>query len=207
MEVFLVLSVDFDFIVEGLKDYWNLLHFDQFLSENHAILIRLSPMIMFEASDYLEALNGNGFKLINKVMEYNTKVVAIDAPLSHAKGYRKVDLKMKKLGFKVLPPGWRSMKLLVDRAIKLKNILEDRGVRVIETHPLSALRSSGYSNVEQLISELGVTIDIKNKHLLEIKDVVDAIIAAIVAKLYLESKTLKVSDVDGTIHLIPRIKS
>jgi len=42
---------------------------------------------------------------------------------------------------------------------------------------------------------------------LEIKDVVDAIIAAIVAKLYLESKTLKVSDVDGTIHLIPRIKS
>lgn len=146
-------------------------------------------------------------EIISKIIEYSVKVVAIDAPLSHAKGYRKVDLKMKKLGFKVLPPGWRSMKLLVDRAIKLKSLLEDRGIEVIETHPLSALRSSGYSDIEQLINELGIAINIENKHLLKIKDVIDAIIAAIVAKLYLKSKTLKVSDVDGTIHLIPKIKN
>ena len=114
---------------------------------------------------------------------------------------------MKKLGFKVLPPGWRSMKLLVDRAIRLKSLLEDKGIEVIETHPLSALRSSGYSDIEQLINGLGIAINIENKHLLKIKDVADAIIAAIVAKLYLKSKTLKVSDVDGTIYLIPKIKN
>ncbi len=142
------------------------------------------------------------FEIFDK---YRVKVIAIDAPLSHAKGYRKVDLKMKRLGFKVLPPGWSSMKMLVDRALKVKSLFEKKNIKVIETHPLSALRSSGAHNLNELLKYMGINIAVKNRELLKIRDVADAVIAAIVAKCYIESRILVVEDVDGAIYLIPQL--
>ena len=134
-------------------------------------------------------------EILHKIIENNVSVVAIDAPLSHAKGYRKVDLKMIKSGFKLLPPGWKGMKMLVERAIKIKKKLEKNGIEVIETHPLSALKNANYN--------LGAFINLKNINLNDLsKDVVDAIVCSAVAWAYVIGKVEIVKDVDGEIVLL-----
>ncbi len=143
-------------------------------------------------------------EIIDLLKNYNVCLVAIDAPLSHAKGYRRVDIKMKKKGFKVLPPGWRGMKMLVSRAIRIKIILESMGISVIETHPSSALKNTGFKNLVDALSRI-ISIDdwsFINKG----KDVVDAVIAASVAWAYVYSRTEKISDVDGEIFLLPVLR-
>ncbi|HIP24872.1 MAG TPA: hypothetical protein EYG81_00165 [Archaeoglobus profundus] len=134
-------------------------------------------------------------EILHKIIENNVRVVAIDAPLSHAKGYRKVDLKMIRSGFKLLPPGWKGMKMLVERAIKIKRELEKNGIKVIETHPLSALKNADYN--------LSAFINLKNINLSNLsKDVVDAIICSAVAWAYVTGKVEIVRDVDGEIVLL-----
>ncbi len=143
-------------------------------------------------------------EIIDLLRNYNVCLVAIDAPLSHAKRYRRVDIKMKKRGFKVLPPGWRGMKMLVSRAIRIKIILESMGISVIETHPSSALKNTGFKNLVDALSRIISINDwgFINKG----KDVVDAVIAASVAWAYVCSIAEKISDVDGEIFLLPVLR-
>lgn len=142
-------------------------------------------------------------EIIGLLRSYNVCIVAIDAPLSHAKGYRRVDLKMKKRGFRVLPPGWRGMKMLVSRAIRIKSILESMGISVIETHPSSALKNTGFKDIMAALSKI---ISVNDWSFLDKgKDVVDAVIAASVAWVYVCNKAEKISDVDGAIFLLPSL--
>jgi len=76
-----------------------------------------------------------------------------------------------------LPPGWKGMKMLVERAIKIKRELEKDGIEVIETHPSSALKNANYN--------LSSLINLKNINLNDLsKDVVDAIVCSAVAWAY-----------------------
>ncbi len=111
----------------------------------------------------------------------HANIVAIDSPLSHSKGFRKVDKEMIKRGFKVLPPSF--MVSLVDRAIRLSKEL-----KVIETHPTSSLKNIG--------------LNWKDLH--DIKDYVDAAICAITAMEYDNSNVEEISADDGTIYLLPK---
>ena len=143
-------------------------------------------------------------EIIDLLRNHNVCLVAIDAPLSHAKGYRRVDLKMKRRGFRVLPPGWRGMRMLVARAIRIRIILESIGIRVIETHPTSALKNTGLRNLFKVLSNI---INIENWDFINKgKDVVDAVIAASVAWAYVCNKAEKISDVDGEIFLLPQVR-
>lgn len=143
-------------------------------------------------------------EIVDLLRNYNVCLVAIDAPLTHAKGYRRVDIRMKKRGFKVLPPGWRGMKMLVSRAIRIKAILESMGINVIETHPSSALKNTGFSDLVDAISRV-ISVD-DWSFIDKGKDVVDAVIAASVAWAHVFSKTEKISDVDGEIFLLPVLR-
>ncbi|MET1160291.1 MAG: hypothetical protein ABWW65_04965 [Thermoprotei archaeon] len=134
------------------------------------------------------------------IHKYKPVVIAIDSPLSHAPGYRKVDIAMKIHGYQVLPPGWRSMRMLIDRSLRLKKLFEERGAIVIETHPRSALKSSGCKNPEDLYNRIGFHIE---KPLS--KDENDALISAIVALYYAIGDVIEISDVDGTIYLLPPV--
>lgn len=142
-------------------------------------------------------------EIIDKILFYKPVVLAIDSPLSYSKGYREVDLLMKKLGYKVLPPGWRSMQILIHRSLRIKSILEKRGVKVIETHPLSALKSSGCKTLDELLAKLNIKLETKNLS----KDEKDAAIASLVAKFYYNNKSYMVKAKDGIIHLLPKICS
>jgi Uncharacterized conserved protein len=123
----------------------------------------------------------------------------VDAPLSLAEGFREVDREMLRHGFRVLPPGWRGMRVLVKRAVKLSQLLAGLGVTVIETHPRSALAASGCT-AEMLLKMHGVE---PGRGLT--KDELDAVISAIVARYYAEGARAEVRGPDGCIHLLPRL--
>ena len=143
-------------------------------------------------------------EIIERLLRYNVSVVAVDAPLAHAKGYRRVDLEMKKRGFKVLPPGWNAMKTLVDRAIRLKSFLERHNIVVIETHPKSALKASGYEDYITLFKDY-LIMDYATLSNLS-KDEVDALICLLVAYYYTKGKVCVVEADDGIIYLLPTLK-
>ena len=143
-------------------------------------------------------------EIIDAVKKYMPKLIAIDSPLSHARGYRKVDILLKKHGYKVLPPGWPAMRKLVNRGIKLKSIFEKLGIKVIETHPRSALRSSNCRSFKDLLGNLGYSEISKIADFLN-QDEKDAIIASFVALYYDLGKTVVFRAEDGEVYLLPRI--
>ncbi len=138
-------------------------------------------------------------EIIEVILRYKPIVVAIDSPLSFSDKYRQVDIAMKKHGYPVLPPGWRSMRILIERSLKIKKQLEKHGIAVIETHPLSALKHSECS-FNDLLKKHGLKI-----HRKLVKDEIDALIAALVAYYYVKGLADNISAPDGVIYLLPRI--
>ncbi len=146
----------------------------------------------------------NDVDIIETINSFKPTVVAIDSPLSFpTRGwFREVDRKMIRLGYRVLPPMWNSMKPLVERSIKIMKMLENNGIKVIETHPRSAIKSSNCSNWVELVEKNG--IEIKGKQITN-KDIIDAIIACIVALYYVKREAVSIKASDGVIYLLPRI--
>lgn len=103
---------------------------------------------------------------------------AIDAPLTRASGFRKVDRMAMRVGARLLPPSW--MPKLVERAMKLSSKLS-----LIETHPTT--------------SEKNLVLKVEGY-----KDHFDAAICALTYVLYLNKMTLRITAEDGEIHLIPK---
>ncbi len=133
------------------------------------------------------------------------RVVAIDAPLSLPKsgrGFRKVDLKLIRMGYRVLPPTMPGMRMLTERAIALAKRLEHEGVKVIETHPRSAWMNSGCGNELEAASKILANVPRGGRLL---RDVVDAIVAAAVAWTYMVGRAVRVEAQDGVIYLLPRL--
>ncbi|UXD22898.1 hypothetical protein IPA_09400 [Ignicoccus pacificus DSM 13166] len=65
------------------------------------------------------------------------RIAAIDSPFSlPSEGvWREVDLIGKRIGLKLLPPGWKGMRRLVVETLKLLEELRRRGIVTIETFP------------------------------------------------------------------------
>ena len=127
-------------------------------------------------------------------------VVAVDAPLTGppVKGHRAVDRLMIRMGFPVLPASWPSMRALTERATRIAGLLRALGVVVVETHPTSALRSSGCRSALELAGRAGVRVEAKRLT----DDEAAALVAAIVAMSYYNGRALLIRDVDGEVALL-----
>lgn len=137
------------------------------------------------------------------LMKHNVRVVAIDAPLNMpmaGKHFREVDLKLIKMGYKVLPPSWASMRKLAERAIRLMEELKNQGVLVIETHPASSLKSSGCGSFDVLAQRLGLNVPRGLS-----RDEIDAVISAIVCAFHMLGADVVVKSRDGEISILPGI--
>lgn len=112
-------------------------------------------------------------QIIDEIEKEKPELICIDAPLSFpSKGYfRDSDLALISLGFRPLSPVFPGMKTLVERAIKLKNILENKGYKVIEVFPRAT------EKILNLKKERRVN-----------KDKYDAFLCAITGKYYLQNK-------------------
>ena len=143
-------------------------------------------------------------EIIDYIEKYNVDIIAIDSPLSIPlnKSYRDVDLKMIKMGFRVLPPTWTYMKQLTMRAIRIVEELKKHSpyIEVIETHPSSCLKSSKCGSFIEFTEKLGITLP----SYLD-KDEKDAFIASIVGVYYSYGECLIVKASDGFIALLPKI--
>ncbi len=146
---------------------------------------------------------GEDKEILELLIGHRVTLVALDAPLSHAQGYRHVDLEARRRGFKLLPPGWRGMRMLVERALRLGERLEANGVRVIETHPRSALLNAGcsYDEWRRCLSSYLSLEDIEVRRLS--RDLVDALIALAVAVSYAKGAAEVIKGNDGEIWLLP----
>jgi len=72
----------------------------------------------------------------------SASIVAIDSPLSQPRHgwHRDVDRALLRMGYKVFPAAWPSMKALKSsRCSGYADLAPETGPKVIETHPLSAL--------------------------------------------------------------------
>jgi len=137
----------------------------------------------------------------------HARVVAVDAPLTlprRLRGYREVDLALKRMGYRVLPPLWPHMRLLTARGVVLSALLSEAGIVVIETHPRSALRASGCSDpvsaLRRLVASLrSVRMVSRSRHAF------DALVCLAVAVAYVRGVAEPVSCSDGTVYLLPKL--
>lgn len=141
-------------------------------------------------------------EILKLLVKYQVKAVAVDSPLSLPTSgfYRELDLKLKKMGFRVLPPAWKAMRELTLRAMKLANALRNLGIEVFETHPFSCMKSSQCRSFDSLMRVLGLTVP----RMLD-KDEKDSIVAALACAFHQLRKSFLISTGEDFIVLLPRI--
>ena len=145
-------------------------------------------------------------ELVNKITVLEPEVVAIDAPLQlpNERPFRDCDIKLKKMGLKPLPPIWRGMRKLTLTAIKIKKLLTDIGVKVIETFPSG---SFGYKKIKppKKLSDIAFyfgnlirnyRLKVVNKVKLS-RDILDSLICVLAAEFYGEGMHDKLEVVQG----------
>ncbi|MEM2282976.1 MAG: DUF429 domain-containing protein [Candidatus Hadarchaeales archaeon] len=141
----------------------------------------LSTKTVHAEEEILEACRGAG-------------LVAIDAPLSLPRkgGLRKGDRELIRMGYRVFPPLFSRMRMLTRRGMGLAAKLRREGIRVIEIHPrTSGLILFGTEDRRlwlRKLARLGVKRTASEHEL-------DAALAALTGKLYLEGKTRKVGNI------------
>lgn len=148
--------------------------------------------------------------IASRTVQAQPSIVAIDAPLSlpRSGALRSIERELMKIGLRAFPPlGLESMRKLTLRGIKLKEVLESYGLKVIETHPKSArkvLNMPTKPKINDLIKtfiQYGIKGDL-NKPNITIHEL-DAITCAIVGKLFLEGKTVSLGDPSEQQIVIP----
>ncbi|MET1128691.1 MAG: hypothetical protein ABWW70_05185 [Thermoproteota archaeon] len=124
-------------------------------------------------------------------------LVAVDAPLLCPEGvsFRQVERQLMKVGGRVLPLTWPSMKALCLRARDLAARLLSGGIIVVETHPYSAAKLADCPLRELARRVASAAVEEPSKH------IVDAVLSALVALCVVEACSLKLAGIDGTIYL------
>lgn len=163
-------------------------------------------VISVNAKEHLELVFVGKVKrdeeILELLSEYRVKAVAVDSPLSLPTSgfYRKLDLELIRMGFRVLPPAWKTMRELTLRAVRLATALRALGVEVLETHPFSCMKSSQCRSFDSLVKALGLTVPRKLD-----KDERDSVIAALACVFHQLGKSFLISANEGFMVLLPRI--
>jgi len=146
-------------------------------------------------------------QIVSAVLSDSAVLVSVDAPLVEVPRFREVDRVAIGRGFRVMPPTFKHMRRLTERAWRLYRELVASGVQVIETHPRSALKSSGARDVVSLASTVGVDLGPLGGRLVK-RDLADALVAAIVALCYLRGDCIdSIEASDGAIYILKKLRS
>jgi len=157
-------------------------------------------------------------EIIKIIKDVKPLVIAIDAPLFLPKGrkslsergdvhLRSCDRELLKMGIKFFPITLGPMRMLTERGIKLRAILEGLGYKVIETYPgaaqdiLKIPRKKDPVGLENGLVKIGIKIKKSNLS----NDELDAITCALVAKMYFENKYSALGVPDEGYMILPLI--
>lgn len=157
-------------------------------------------------------------QILEIVEKYKPEIIAIDAPLSLPKNrksleqksgphFRECDLELRKLKIKFFPITLGPMRKLTKRGIKLKNLLEKKGYKVIEVFPGATQdilkiprKQHGTQKLKKALENFGIAMNKQNLT----HDELDAITCALTAKLWREGKAIEIGNKrEGTI-VIPK---
>jgi len=161
-------------------------------------------------------------EIVEKMVSAKPEVVAIDAPLALPKErcclednctcrgkahFRKCDLELRKMGIRFFPVTLGPMRNLTKRGIRLKKLVEDYGLEVIETYPGGAQdlwgipRKSDIYGLKRGLQRLGVKGDINKA---EISDhELDAITCSLVGRSYSAGNYLALGDPEEILMILP----
>ncbi len=166
-------------------------------------------------------------EIIEKTLKINPVLVSIDAPLGLPRGrcclrddcscrnaghLRECDRILLRMRIKFFPVTLGPMRKLTVRGIKLSETLRKKGLKVIESFPNSIRvilgfpgKKEGIEKLRKALVQYGIKGDItKRKNLTEHE--LDAILSALVGKLYLEGKALEIGDPEEALMVIPNPK-
>lgn len=156
-------------------------------------------------------------EIVKFIEDKKPNIVAIDAPLSLPKGrksindrtgphLRKCDEELLKLKIKFFPITLGPMRKLTERGIGLSSELRIRGFKVIEVYPgaaqdvLSISRKSNINSLRKGLLKFKIRGEIENANEHEL----DAITAALVGLMFLESKATALGDPEEGLLYIPK---
>ena len=156
-------------------------------------------------------------EILRAVQEAQVRVIAVDAPLSLPPGrksidertsehLREADRELLRRGIKFFPITLGPMRKLTERGMHLKSLLEPQGYRVIEAYPGGAQdvlgiprKQRGLDKLEAGLEALGLT---GLKEGLSDHEL-DAATIALVAKMYVEGKSVTYGDPEQGIVMPP----
>ena len=160
----------------------------------------------FKVIDYGHMYGDDEIK--NYIMDTSPNILSIDAPLSISNsGFRDCEKLMLRYGFKVYPTTIKWMRMLALRGINITRYALKHGIKVIETHPTSSLRSCGFKGNPRSKREI---LDFLNKTwgvnvLKATKHVIDAILSAIAGISYVKGSALIIEGSECSIVLACRL--
>jgi len=157
-------------------------------------------------------------EIVKKIQEIKPRVVAIDAPLTLPKGRKSIeersnshlrncDKELLKRGIKFFPITLGPMRKLTKRGMKLKEILEKKGFKVIEVYPGGAQDLLGVPRKQKGLEKLKSGLEklgIKGLSHKMNDDELDAVTCAYIAKLFLDGDYEAFGKEDGII-IMPKV--
>ncbi len=147
-------------------------------------------------------------EIIQKTVDAHPQVIAIDAPLSLPPGRKSIeertgnhlresDRVLLKMGIKLFPITLGPMRKLTVRGIKLREIFEGMGFRVLEAYPGGAQDVWGIPRKQQGLEKMRAGLEklgIEGLHAGMSDHELDAVTIAYVGKLFLEGNAIIYGD-------------
>ncbi|ADY00587.1 hypothetical protein VMUT_0374 [Vulcanisaeta moutnovskia 768-28] len=139
-------------------------------------------------------------EIINSVLQQDSSLVCIDAPLGFPKYgiNRLIEIKARRLGLRLIPPLLGPMRQLTMYGIEISGKLTQLGIRVLEVHPSSTLKVLGMSR-QDFINFITLRLRgplIRNEH------EVDALVSAFTCLLHDHGCTEELLGYEGEGSLI-----
>jgi predicted nuclease with RNAse H fold len=143
-------------------------------------------------------------------LSQNFDLVMIDAPLSLPEGrrtiedrgphFRECDIKLRMYGIRFFPVTLGPMRMLTARALKIKGILEAKGIKVFETFPgglydIFGVKRKDKEAIKNFYKSIGFTLEDRDYY----QDELDALACLLSGMRYLSCKAMIFDGRDGVI--------
>ncbi|MDD5095601.1 MAG: DUF429 domain-containing protein [Dehalococcoidia bacterium] len=157
-------------------------------------------------------------EILRHTIESKPDVVAIDAPLALPHGrkslterttphLRECDRELLRMGIKVFPLTLGPMRLLTERGMRLKVLLEEKGLTVIETYPGGSQDILGIPRKKKGLEKLteGLSLSgIEGLGSSRTGDELDAVTCALVGIMYLKGEYRAIGDPNEILMILPQ---
>ncbi|HYK93272.1 MAG TPA: DUF429 domain-containing protein [Thermoplasmata archaeon] len=164
---------------------------------------------------------GDDAEILDLVDHLSPALIVVDAPLSLPRGresleragpphLRACDKELQRLGIRFFPVTLGPMRLLTARGLRLKAVLDARGIPAFEGYPGGTQdllgwprKTTGVVHLERALRRAGFTGAVVDRHLTH--DELDAVTIAWTGRLFLRGRARLIGDPSEGVMLLPDI--